>query len=158
MLAPTDAFRRHFNDLRATWQGRVLAEAQGRMMLVVCSMLAHSYDDTMPILLRIVQPKCWDTDKQSLKLPLLCSCGKVNKRGQIVADVIIKEDTPPISKVMFVDERDFEYEFRKLADRATFSDLERTELFACAKRWIVADFRLDPMMDPKDPDAKRLVH
>lgn len=158
MLAHTDAFARHFNDLRATWQGLVLAEAQGRMMLVVCSMLAHSYDDAMPILLRIVQPQCWDAAKQSLKLPLLCSCGKVNRLSQIVADVIMSEDAPPICKTMFADERDFEYEFRKLADRLKLSDLERTELFACAKRWVVADFRLDPTMDPKDPDAKRLVH
>jgi hypothetical protein len=31
-------------------------------------------------------------------------------------------------------------------------------MFAAVKRWVVADRRLDPNMDPQDPDAKRLVH
>jgi hypothetical protein len=148
---------RHSQDLRAMWQGRVLAAAEGRMMVAVASMLAHSYDLAMPILLRVVQPKCWDGMKQSLRTPFLCSCGKVAKNGTIVADVIVAEDQPPVSKVLFSDTRDFEYELRKLADRLKLSDAERVEFFKVAKNWVVADTRLDPTMDPRDPDAKRLT-
>ena len=48
-------------------------------------------------------------------------------------------------------------DFRRLADKIKLSDADRVELFAAVKNWVVADRRLDPTMDPKDPDAKRLV-
>lgn len=145
-------------DLRATWQGRALEAAQSRMMPVVTSMLAHAFEiEAMAVLLRVVKPKCWDDFNQTLIAPFFCSCGKVNKLGQIYADTILYDGAVKLPKVVFTSERDFEYELRKLADRLKFSDKERTEFFACAKRWIVADFRLDPTMDPADPDAKRLV-
>ena len=35
---------------------------------------------------------------------------------------------------------------------------DRIEMFTALRNWIVADFRLDPTMDPSDPDARRLVH
>ena len=37
---------------------------------------------------------------------------------------------------------------------APFDHLAEADLI---RRWIVCDFRLDPTMDPADPDAKRLV-
>jgi hypothetical protein len=46
---------------------------------------------------------------------------------------------------------------RRLADRLKLSDQERLEFFTCVKRWLVADLRLDPTMDPMDPDAKHLT-
>jgi hypothetical protein len=46
--------------------------------------------------------------------------------------------------------------FRRLADRLKLNDADRIELFKCVQRWVVADRRLDPTFDPKDPDAKRL--
>jgi hypothetical protein len=39
-----------------------------------------------------------------------------------------------------------------------FRDKERIEFFEMVKLWLAADERLDPNMNPNDPDAKRLVH
>jgi hypothetical protein len=49
-------------------------------------------------------------------------------------------------------------DFRRLADRLKLSDADRIEMFKCVQRWVVADRRLDPSFDPRDPDAKRLVN
>lgn len=148
----------HMRDLRATWQGRVLEHAQGRMMVAVCSILAHSFDAAMPVLLRVVQPRCWDAVQQTLKAPFLCSVGKIDKNGRIIADAILFDGAVKVSKVIFASERDLEYEFRKLADHLKLSDNERIEMFDAVKRWVASDQRLDPTMDPRDPDAKRLLH
>lgn len=146
-------------DLRATWQARAMEHAKGRMMLVVASVLAHNYDvEPMIVLFELIRPQYWDHDKRSIKPPFLCSAGKVDKAGMIVADVIMADCRLPERKVMFSSMNDFEYEFRKLADQLKLSDADRVTMFKAAKNWVVADYRLDPTFDPKDPDAKRLVH
>jgi len=155
--SPTDLLK-HAQDLRASWQGRALAHAQGRMMVVISSVLAHTYDEAMAVMFRVVQPKCWDVFRQTLRTPFLCSAAKINKNGQIVADVILYDGAVKQTKVIFASELDFQTEFRKLADALKLSDHERREMFAVAKRWVVADTRLDPMMDPRDPDAKRCLN
>lgn len=154
----SDLIHKHAADLRHTWQGRALAEAQGRMMLVVSSMLAHAYDEAMAVMFRVVKPKCWDAYQQTLRTPFLCSAGKIWKDGTIVADAILFDGALKQRKVMFSSSRDFEYECRKLADRLKLSDKERVEFFIVAKNWVVCDYRIDPTMDPRDPDARRLVH
>lgn len=148
---------RESRDLRDTWQGKVLEHAQGRMMLAVCSMLAHAFDEAMPILLRVVRPLCWDEERQSLKAPFLCSIAKIDHEGRVVADAILFEGAVKHrDKVMFASSRDYEYELRKLADMTQLSDADRRQFFICARNWVAADRRLDPAMDPRDPDAKRL--
>lgn len=148
----------HSRDLRATWQGRALSVAEGRMMVVVSSILAHAFDEAMAIMFRVVQPKCWDHFRQTLKPPFLCSCGKVARSGAIFANVILADGQMPVAKVLFASMDDYEHELRKLADKLKLSDNERVEFFDCAKKWIVCDYRRDPTMDPQDPDARRLVH
>lgn len=149
----------HMRDVRDMWQGQVLAEAEGRMMLVVCSMLAHSYDLAMPVLLAVIQPKCWDHERRSLRPPFLTSIGKVDKSGAVVADAmlfdgaLITRDKPVFSSTI-----DYRDELRRLADRCRLSDEDRRQFFICASNWLASDRRLDPSMNPVDPDAKRLVH
>ncbi len=149
---------RHSKDLRDTWQGKVMEHARGRVMLAVASMLAHAYDEAMAVLFRVVKPACWDVERQSLRAPFLCSIAKINKEGRIVADAILFDGAVRVrDKVIFASTRDFQNELRKLADIARLSDVEREQFFICAKKWVGSDQRLDPTMDPKDPDAKRLV-
>jgi hypothetical protein len=151
--------RRHFADLRATWQARVLAGARDRMMIVVTSILAHSFDDAMWTLFNLAQPHCWDMNKQSLRCPFLTSIGKINRQGRIVAKVKLHDDgLLPSDGIMFANTRDFERELRKLADSVRLSDRERLEFFVVARKWVGSDMRLDPTMNPADPDAKRLVN
>jgi hypothetical protein len=121
-------------DIRATWQARMLIAAQqkreGVIAAVMLSVLAHNYDDALLPLLKILFPGF-----ESITPPFLCSAGKVDKEGAVVADLV--ERTGKIVR-----------NYR----------LYRDEIVGAVKRWVVADRRLDPAMDPKDPEAKRLVH
>jgi hypothetical protein len=153
--------RAHMDALRATWQARVLDAARDRMMLVVASILAHSFDEAMWTMFNLLQPRCWDMGRQSLRTPFLTSIGKVDKSGRIVAKVKLRDDELlPVEKVIFTSTWEFVYELRDLADQVgvRLSDRERLEFFAAAKKWLGSDMRLDPTMDPRDPDAVRLVH
>lgn len=138
-------------DLRASWQVRALAEAKGLTGMVLLSVLSHTYDDALLVLLPIVFPGYVEPS-----LPVLASCGKVDKTGAIVADVIRKDHYLVKDALIYKSETDLRDDFRRLADHLKFNDADRTELFKCVQRWVVADRRLDPSFDPKDTDARRL--
>lgn len=121
------------------------------MGAVVLSVLAHSFDDAMPVLLRIVYPGF-----TSIAAPFYCTAAKVDKAGRVVADVVTKDGQVVKDAKVFDDEIQMRDAFRRLADRLKLSDPDRIELFKSVQRWVVADRRLDPTFDPKDPDAKRL--
>lgn len=140
-------------DLRASWQARVLAGSGGHLGAVVLSVLAHNYDEAMPTLLRLVFPGF-----TSIAAPFYCTAGKVDKAGRVVADVVTRTGEIVKDAEVFASEEKLRDEFRRLADRLKLSDPDRIELFKCVQRWVVADRRLDPNFDPRDPDAKRLVH
>ena len=148
--------------LHDTWQGRVLHAARDRLAVVVPSILAHNESDLMMINLMVaIKPSCWDPARMSLRTPFLCSIAKVDKRGQVVADVIEREvEIGPMrrrNRVLFADLADFRTELCRLADRCRLPDDDRKQFFSAAVKWVAADMRLDPMMDRRDPDAKRLV-
>lgn len=140
-------------DLLATWQARTLAEAKGHTGMVLLSVLAHTFDEAMPTLLAAVFPGYVEPS-----LPCLVSAGKVDKTGAVVADVIDRDGQKRRDVVIYPTLTAMQDDFRRLADRLKLSDSDRTELFKCAQRWVVADRRLDPAFDRRDPDAKRLVH
>jgi hypothetical protein len=153
MLAPEVEKTLTF-DLRASWQARALVETKGPARMVVMSVLAHTYDEAVFTLCALVFP---DFDG-SLKPPFLTSAGKIDKSGAIVADMVDERGRIHKDLVLFPTEIGLRDAFRKLADRLKLNDSDRIELLKCAQRWVVADRRLDPNFDPKDPDAKRLVH
>lgn len=144
--------RRHAADLRETWQGRALAHAKGKLSAVVLSILAHNYDDALPVLLRVVFPGF-----TTITAPFYCTAARVAYNGAICAHMIDRDGRMIRNSVVFLDAADMQAELRKLADAIKTTDAERVELFAAAKRWVVADFRLDPRMAPQDPDARRLT-
>lgn len=153
-MAPDLLATKHAQALRDMWQGRVLAATQGDPIgAVALSVLAHSYDEAMPVLLRVVFPGF-----EGLRPPLLCSAGKIAKTGSVVADVIRRDGSRVKETVLFRNELALQSAFRRLADTLKLSDDDRRELFGAVQRWVVADRRLDPTMDPRDPEAKRLVH
>jgi len=143
-------------EFRVMWQGRALAAATGTTAAVLLSVLAHNYDDAMPVMLRVVKPITWDAENQTVKAPFLSSAGKVAKSGAIVADVVQANGKIVKGAVLYLNETELRDDFRRLADRLKLSDADRTEMFMAVQRWVVADTRLDPNFDPKDPDAKRL--
>lgn len=151
MLAP-DLEKALSFDLRASWQARALVGTKGPARMVVMSVLAHTYDEAVFTLCAAVFP---DFDG-SLKPPFLTSAGKIDKSGAIVADMVDERGRIHKDMVLFQTEIGLRDAFRKLADRLKLSDSDRIELLKCAQRWVVADRRLDPNFDPKDPDARRL--
>lgn len=138
-------------DLRASWQARALAEAKGMTGMVLLSILSHTYDEALVVLLPIVFPGYVEPN-----LPVLASCGKIDKSGAIVADVIRKDHRVVKDALIYKSEADLRDDFRRFADRLELNDTDRTEFFKCLQRWLVADRRIDPNFDPKDPDAIRL--
>lgn len=140
-------------DLRASWQARVLEATGGHLAAVVLSVLAHNFDEAMPTLLRVVFPGF-----TSIAAPFYCSAARIAKSGQIVADVVTRDGKIVRDTKVFDSEIQMRDAFRQLADRLKLSDYDRKELFACAQKWVVADRRLDPAFDRKDPDAKRLLN
>jgi hypothetical protein len=153
VLSLDGTFERHAQDLRETWQARVLAGTKGRLNAIVLSVLAHNFDDGMPVLLRVVYPGF-----VSIQPPFYSSAARIMRSGQIAADVVDRDGRTTKNEEVFRSTRHMEGTFRRLADRLKLTDAERIELFAAVKRWVVADFRLDPAMDPRDPGARRLVH
>lgn len=146
--------RMRAEDLRASWQGRALAltEAEApKLCRVLMSVLADNYDETMPFLLHAV------FGNAGIMAPFLCSSPKIDKAGRIVADLVTKYGTRQKNWVIFDDEKQMEGVFRRLADRMKLSDAERVDLFVAVRFWVKADQRLDPAMDRRDPDARRLV-
>lgn len=144
-------------DLRATWQARVLLAAQakneGVIAAVALSVLAHNYDEALQVLLKVLFPGF-----ESITPPFLCSAGKVDKSGAVVADLVARAGVITRNYRLYRDEIALRDDFRRLADKLKLSDADRVELFGAVKRWVVADRRLDPNMDPMDPDAKRLLN
>lgn len=152
-LAPDLYFRRHADDLRQSWQGRMLAMTYGKSISgVVLSILSHNFDDAMPVLLRAVFPGF-----VSIKAPFICSAAKISKHGHVVADIIDREERHIRGAVIFRSLQEMETALRRLADKMRLSDSARAEFFMAAKNWVVADCRLDPAMNPADPDAKRFT-
>ncbi len=147
------AFARHADELEQSWQVKVLRRAHGRLYAVMLSVLAHNFDDAMPVLMRVAFKGFY-----SIQPPFLVSAGRIAKTGHVMADIVTKDGQIVRGQGFFRSTKDMEGQFRRLADRIRLSDAEREEMFAAIRNWVVADYRLDPRMDPADPDARRLVH
>jgi hypothetical protein len=137
-------------DIKDTWQARCLIGARNWQKAIVLSVLAHNFDDAMPALLATVFPGF-----RSITTPFLTSAARIDKSGRIVAKVRYEGGVEK-EEVLYRSEIALRNDFRRLADQLKLCDEDRVELFAAVQRWVVADRRLDPTMDPKDPDAKRL--
>jgi hypothetical protein len=141
-------------DLRASWQVKTLGEAQGTAFAVVLSVLGHSFPEALPVVMHLLIPD-WDGKAPG---PYLISCGKIAKTGFVVADVVDpKTGAVTRDAMLYASEIALRDDMRRLADKLKLVDRDRMEFFTAIKNWVVADRRLDPTFDPKDPDAKRLI-
>lgn len=142
-------------DICDTWQARVLVAAQqkteGVIGAVALSVIAHNYDEALLPLLMTIFPGF-----QSIKPPALCTAGRIDKEGAVVASLVERSGRIVKDYRLYRNEIELRDDFRRLADELKLNDSDRIELFMCLQKWVVADRRLDPTMDPKDPDAKRL--
>lgn len=149
-------FSNEVTHLRSIWQARALAGTEGKLNAVIMSILAHNYDEHMPVLMAVVYPD-FVPGRAEMKHAIYCSAARIDKAGRVVADMINRYGVKTKDSVVFESEIQMRGVLRRLADMMKLSDADRLELFKAATNWVVADRRLDPTMDPKDPDAKRLV-
>lgn len=140
-------------DILESWQAKILRHCAGELWKVCLSVIAHSYDKS---LLRLMEAMF--SGFQSIDAPFFCSAGKIAKSGHVCADVCTKYGAIIKMHPIFSNSVHMETVFRKLADAARLDDSDRIEMFDAIKRWVVCDYRLDPNMDRRDPDAKRLVN
>lgn len=136
-------------DPRDSWQVRTLNAATDKTGAVLLSVLAHKFDLSLRCAFDVLGWSAY------LRAPYLTSAGRIAKNGKIIAR-LMEPDGVERWRVFYRNEIELRDDFRKLADQLKLSDSDRAELLSAVKEWIVADRRLDPTMDPKDPDAKRL--
>ena len=147
------AYHRAERNLLDTWQGRVLAQAAGKTRAVLMSAVAHCFEGAAPVLFSVV----W-AGFQGVRAPFYCSAGRIMESGQVAADLVTKNGSLIKRAEVFKNEKEMETEFRRLADLVKLNDAERVEMFKMLRAWIVCDHRLDPTMNPADPDARRTVN
>jgi hypothetical protein len=134
-------------ELRASWQARVilgLPESYERKILE--SVISHGWDDAFVALLLACDT--W------VYLPHLISAGRISRGGKVFVRWMNEHGSIETKSFGSLDW--LETAMRKVADRVRLSDVERMAMFVAIARWLVADFRLDPEMDPADPDARHL--
>lgn len=146
-------FRKLEKELQDTWMSRALRASQrDHVGMIMLSVIAHNFDGALLTLMQVTFPGF-----TSIVPPFLCTAAKVAKDGSVVADMVNRFGCIEKDVRLYPNETALRDDVRCLADRMKLTDAERIEMFKCVQRWVVADRRLDPTMDPNDPDAKRLV-
>lgn len=149
-------FWRTPDDLRGTWQARLLAAVPwnnvaglvkplDKMAAAVLSVLAESFEPTLWPLMCVTFPKF-----VSIVPPFFVTAAKISRGGRVYADMTTKSVDAVARVIVFRSEREMEGAFRRLADRLSFTDAERVEMFAAVKKWIVCDYRIDPNTGEKE--------
>lgn len=133
--------------------GNISAGARPRDKVGMCvlSIVAHKLDiEDMACLLRVC-------GFRGTAAPMLSSAARIAKTGHVMAHVISRDGNEYKNQALFKDTRHLETAMRNFADLLRLIDAERVEFFAAVKAWVVCDYRIDPNMDPADPDSRRLT-
>lgn len=151
-MAETDLDPRWTDEqIRQTWQYRALAHAKDVMHAVVLSVLGDNWPDAVEVLTTMVYG-----EPPPYQPPFICTSAKIEKNGGIYATYVDRCGRKWY-RAFFTSENHCQGTFRRLADELKLTDAERVAMFAAVRKWIVADCRLDPTFDRRDPDAKRLT-
>lgn len=146
---------------RETWEARALCAAVrhdevaaipvDKVGMCVVSVIAHRLPiEKMQFLLRVCG--FHGTGK-----PMLTTAAKIAKTGQVMADLLTRDRGIFKNQALFRNIKQMEGAFRRFADALRLSDADRIALFEAVVAWVVCDYRIDPTMDRRDPDARRLT-
>jgi len=122
--------------LRDTWQAKVLATATHELGAVATAIIAHEWPVAMPFLLRVV------FGKSDLEPPFLIGYATINKAGIVCCEMKRRDGMRCIAGI-YRSEIAMRDDFRKLADRLKLSDADRVALFGVLKKWVTCDLRID---------------
>lgn len=127
------------------------ARPRDKTGMCVLSIIAHKLSlEDMQFLLRACGFRGTTT-------PMLSSAAKIARTGHIMANMVGSDRHEYLNQALFKNSRQMETAMRNFADLLRLDDDERVEFFDAVKAWVVCDFRLDPTMNPADPDARRMV-
>ena len=129
---------RQAQELRDSWQARLMAHTSGRDAAIVMVVIAHNWFDAMDTLCRVVWPGF-----MRLNPPMLSGPAKISKGGQVYCDMINRDKFRVPNVVLFDSQDALIGFFRRLADVLKFSDKDRAELFMAVQNWVVADYRVN---------------
>lgn len=161
MVEATELIHQTSAAVRERWEARALrmatlfstdaARPTDKVGMCILSILAHMFAlEDMQFLLRTC-------GFPGTGLPMLSSAAKIAKTGHVMANVVASDEKEYLNQALFRDTKHMEGAFRRFADLLRMTDAERVDFFDAVKRWVVCDFRLDPNMNPADPDARRLT-
>jgi hypothetical protein len=137
--------QRHAQDLRETWQARVLAESRGKLSVVVLAVLMHSYGTAMQVLLRVVFPKApvgkggWT----EVSPPFFWGTATVMPNGMVTCMMVTRDGQKVPNAHVYDSQDDLVKDMRGLADRLQLTDHDREEMAEAFKRWVTRDLRIN---------------
>jgi hypothetical protein len=130
--------RKHAQELRDTWQARLLAKAEGKEFAVALAVIALEWPTALPTLLRTVFPGFTD-----LTRPFLSGYASVQIDGSLYCAVIEKDYSWNYIR-LYDNQIEMAAEFRTIADKLKFNDADRTSMFEILRKWVTSDMRYDP--------------
>lgn len=132
--------RKHAQELRDTWQARLLAGTEGREFKIALRIIASEWPTALDALLRVVfkgQALLDATDR-----PILSGYATTQIDGSLWCAVIHRDLSWDYMK-LYDYEIELVAEFRIIADRLKFNDADRTMMFEILKKWVTSDMRVD---------------
>ena len=129
--------RKHAQELRDTWQARLLAEAEGREFAVALAVICLEWPTALPTLMRTVFPGFVDITR-----PFFAGYARTQIDGSVWCGLIDRDYEWRYIRV-YTSEHDYVTAFRVIADKLKLNDDDRTMMFKVLRNWITSDMRID---------------
>jgi hypothetical protein len=129
--------RKHAQELRDTWQARLLAKAEGKEFAVALAIIALEWPTAVPMLLRTVFPGFTDITR-----PFLTGYASVQIDGSLYCAVIERDYSWNYIR-LYNTEIEMTAAFRIIADNLKLDDADRTMMFDILRKWVTSDMRVD---------------
>ena len=125
-------------EIRHTWQARILRGSRGRMRAIALSVISHSCNiEELAFLMKVALLSVY------VPTPFYSSAARISGRGRVYCR-LVTEDGEEKTVVVFKHKKQMEGAFRYLADKLYLGDAMRVEMFAAVNKWVVCDYRVDP--------------
>lgn len=129
--------RMHAQQLRDTWQARLLAAADGKEFAVALCVIALEWPTALPTLLRATFPGFRDIVR-----PFLTGYATTQIDGSIYCAMIDRDYSWGYQK-LYDSQAEMTAEFRAIADKLKLADKDREKMFDLLKKWVTSDRRVD---------------
>ncbi len=141
-LTPSKVLRSKLaEELRESWQGRLLAMSKGKIGAITLVILANAYPDAMDVLMRVILPGV------QVKPPCFQGNARISRTGSVVCNVLGENGIVHLNVEAFANPSELVNEYRRMADSLKLADGERLEMFLAIQKWITGDYRIKPSVE-----------